>query len=231
MGIKADIQTLNTGAVITLFELDLTTLGGTVFRWHSGVNELANDVVWKGQTYSRFPILATGFEMNSKGTMPRPTLRCSNASGLVGALTRSYGDLVGGKVIRRRTLYKYIDAVNFPGGVNASADPNAAFADEIWFVDRKASENPMYVEFELAAAYDVAGTKLPRRQFIQNTCTWGYRSAECSYAGGPVADKNDIATSDSALDSCGKRLSSCKLRFGAYAQLPTGAFPAVGLIR
>ncbi|TCS68254.1 hypothetical protein EDC61_1305, partial [Sulfuritortus calidifontis] len=30
---------------------------------------------------------------------------------------------------------------------------------------------------------------------------------------------------------CGKRLASCKLRFGPYAELPFGGFPAVGLLR
>jgi lambda family phage minor tail protein L len=72
---------------------------------------------------------------------------------------------------------------------------------------------------------------LPRRQVVQNVCAWRYRSAECGYTGGAVADINDQPTTDPARDQCGKRLASCKLRFGQYAELPFGGFPAAGLIR
>lgn len=229
--IESDVQKLSPGKLVDLFELDAVAIGGDVIRWHSGVNELGNDVVWQGNTYSRFPVEASGFLRTAKGTMPRPTLKVANVSGLIGALARELNDLVGAKVTRRRTFVKYLDAVNFPGGVNPQADPNCGFPDEVWFVDRKAAENGVFVEFELSAAFDVAGVMLPRRQCIQNVCTWRYRSAECGYAGGPVADKNDQPTSDPAQDQCGKRLASCKLRFGEYAELPFGGFPGVGLIR
>lgn len=229
--IESDVQRLNPGKKVDLFELDATTIGGDVILWHSGVSELGNDVVWQGNYYSRFPVEASGFLRTAKGPMPRPTLKVANVSGLIGALARELDDLVGAKVTRRRTFVKYLDAVNFTGGVNPSADPNCGFPDEVWFVDRKAAENGIFVEFELAAATDLAGVMLPRRQCIQNVCTWQYRSAECGYAGGAVADTNDVPTSDLASDQCGKRLSSCRLRFGNYAELPFGGMPGVGLIR
>lgn len=229
--IESDVQKLNPGALVEMFELDATAVGGDVLRWHSGVNFVGNDLVWNGKLYARFPVDASGFEKSGKGAMPRPRVRVANVSGLIGALARSLDDLMGVKVTRRRTFVKYLDAVNFPGGVNPQADPNCAFADEIWFVDRKANENGVFIEFELAAAFDVRGVKLPRRQCIQNSCIWTYRGPECGYAGGPVADKNDVPTTNPAKDGCGKRLASCKARFGAYAELPFGAMPGVGLIR
>lgn len=229
--IESDVQKLNPGAIVDMFELDTTALGGSVLRWHNGVNALGNDVVWQGNTYSRFPVEATGFARSGQGTLPRPELKVANVSGLIGALARDLNDLAGAKLTRRRTFVKYLDAVNFPGGVNPQADPLCGFPDEIWFVDRKASENGVYVQFELAAAFDVAGVQLPRRQCIQNVCTWAYRSAECGYTGGAVADKNDVPTSDATKDQCGKRLASCKQRFGTYAELPFGGFPGVGLVR
>jgi lambda family phage minor tail protein L len=229
--IESDVQKLAPGAIVDMFELDATTIGGSVIRWHNGVNALGNDVVWQGNSYTRFPVEASGFQRSGKGTLPRPVLKVANVSGLTGALARELGDLCGAKVTRRRTFVKYLDAVNFAGGVNPQADPLCGFPDEVWFVDRKASENGVFIEFELAAAFDVAGVKLPRRQCVQNVCTWGYRSAECGYTGGPVADKNDAPTSDPALDQCGKRLLSCKKRFGEFDQLNFGSFPGVGLIR
>lgn len=231
MTIESDIQKLTPGGLIDLFELDATSIGGAVVRFHAGVNGLGNDVVWQGNTYTRFPIEAEGFEWNGKGALPRPKLRVANITGLIGALARELDDLVGAKVTRRRTFVKYLDAVNFAGGVNPTADPNAHFTDEVYFVERKASENPVFLEFELAAAFDVQGVQLPRRQVVQNVCTWRYRGAECGYAGGAVANRNDQATTVLAEDACGKRLASCKLRFGEYGELPYGGFPAVGLLR
>lgn len=120
---------------------------------------------------------------------------------------------------------------HLPNAYNGTADPNQYLDREIWFIDRKSAENKVFVEFELSAAFDVAGVLLPRRQCIQNVCTWAYRSAECGYTGGPVADRNDEPVTDLADDVCGKRLSSCRLRFGQYAPLPFGGFPGAGLVR
>lgn len=230
MSIRADIQTLQPGTLVELFELDTSALtGGGVDRFHAGVNELGDDVIWQGNTYTRFPFVASGFEKSGNGQLPRPKIQVANVTGLIGALAREFDDLAGAKLTRKRTFLKYLDAANFAAG-NPSADPNAHFDDEIWFIDRKASENAIYVEWELSAAFDVAGIMLPRRQAIQNVCTWKYRSAECGYAGGAVADINDNATANLAQDQCGKRLASCALRFGT-APLPFGGFPGVGLMR
>lgn len=217
--------------MVELFVLDPTALGGNVTRFHSGLNELQSPVVWDGDTYSPFPVEASGFELSGRGTLPQPKLRVANVTGLISALCFELDDLVGATLTRKRTLVKYLDAVNFTGGVNPTADPSQAFPDEIWTVNRKAEENSVFVDFELAAAFDVSGVKLPRRPVIANVCPWLYRGAECGYAGGPVADINDVATSDSAVDQCGKRLASCKLRFGAFAELPYGGFPGAGLLR
>ena len=178
MTIREDIQKLEPGTLVQLFEI---YVGVDVFRFHAGLNAIGGDVVFGGQTYIRFPIDADGFELKGSGTLPRPRLRVANVTGLVGALVRENNDLVGCKVVRRRTFAKYLDAVNFPGGVNPTADPSAALPTEVYFVDRKSAENAVAVEFELASAMDVHGVRLPRRQVIQNVCTWRYRSAECGY--------------------------------------------------
>lgn len=231
MTIQSDVQKLDPGALVELFVLDATALGGDVTRFHSGLNELQSSVVWDGDTYTPFPIEASGFELSGRGTLPRPKIRVANVTGLISALCQELDDLVGATLTRKRTLVKYLDAVNFTGGVNPTADPTQAFPDEVWTVNRKAEETSAYIDFDLAAAFDVAGVKLPRRQVIANVCPWQYRGAECGYAGGAVADINDEATATLADDRCGKRLASCKLRFGEYAELPFGGFPGAGLVR
>ena len=226
----SDVQSLAPGALVELFTLDATPKGGSLLRWSNDVNALGNDIVFSGNSYSRFPVEANGFEKTGTGSLPRPTLRVANVSGLVSAMIAQLDGLVGCKVTRTRIFSKYLDAVNFPGGVNPLADPNAAFTPEVWYIDRKASENGIFVEFELAAAFDVSGVLLPRRQCIQNVCTWQYRSAECGYTGTQYFDRLDKPAT-LANDACGKRLQSCELRFGVNAELPFGGFPAVGLIR
>jgi lambda family phage minor tail protein L len=138
--------------------------------------------------------------------------------------------LIGAKVTRIRTLKKYLDASNFSGGTNATADPYAEFPREIFIIDRKVAENRAVVSFELSATFDVAGVKLPRRQIIQNICPWTYKGEGCGYTGTSYFDINDNPVSSVTSDVCGHRLSSCKLRFGANAELPYGGFPSAGLI-
>jgi lambda family phage minor tail protein L len=231
MTLAADVQSLSPGSQVELFVLDLMTGDPQdIYRFHAGTNELRADVVWQGYSYTPWPVEASGFKRSGQGTLPRPQLRVANINGLIGSLAKQHDDLIGTRVTRKRTFVKYLDAINFAAG-NPGADPNVHWPDELWFVARRGPTGPIFVEFELACPWDVEGIKLPRRQVIQNVCPWRYRSAECGYTGGAVADINDVATGDMALDRCGKRLASCKLRFGEVAELPYGGFPAAGLIR
>jgi lambda family phage minor tail protein L len=231
MPIQQDLQQLQPNSIVELFVLDCTTVGGDLLRFHNGKNALGANVVWQGNTYNAFPIEASGFEFNGKGQLPRPTLRVANVTSLLGALVRSYQDLVGCKLTRKRTLLKYLDAVNFPGATNPTADPSAAMPDDVYFIDRKSTENKLLIEFELAAAFDLSGVRLPRRFIVQNVCQWRYRGGECGYTGSAYFNINDQSVSSLSQDVCGKRLSSCKARFGQYAELPFGSFPAAGLVR
>lgn len=229
--IESEAQKLAPSSIVDFFELNATNIGGGVYYFHAGVNNFGNDVVWQGTTYSKYPIEVEGFEKTSSGSLPRPTIRAANIYGAISGLVYTYSDLIGAKLIRRRTFVKYLDAVNFASGINTSADPDTHFPDEVWIVDRKSGENPIYVEFELAAAFDLAGVFLPRRQCIQNSCSWTYKSAECGYTGSIMATYNDIITTNPSEDKCGKRLSSCSIRFGESAELPFGGFPGTGLSR
>ena len=401
MTIETDVQKLEPGAIVELFELDLTPFTGDLLRFHAGTNGLLANVTWNGNVYTRFPVAASGFEFTGQGQAPRPKLMASNIAGAITALVLQYEDLVGAKVTRRRTLAKYLDAVNFPaqrnlltyseqlwnqsgwavgttlasfyvatqstdvldiysasgpvakyvasastavlflrkvqsiavgtyipsiyiyvpsqagitnwriqcdasdvdltaqsslstqfgqwvrvqvpaltatatrtfldfniivnGSIyapptgftfyasgaqfelasvasdyqfvgatwsqNPTADPSAEFPHDIFYIDRKSVETSEIVEFELAPAMDITGVMLPRRQIIQNICPWRYRGSECGYTGTTYFDVTDVPVGSAGLDVCGKRLTSCKLRFGQYAELPFGGFPVAGLFR
>lgn len=444
MTLEADIQGLEPGALMEMFVLDATALGGTVYRFHAGVNGFGSDLRWQGFTYQKWPVSLDGLEWAGRGNIPRPTLTASNVTGLMSALALAYEDLVGATVTRKQTLAKYLDAANFtdayvalpgangsylstpdsvatsvtgdidirmqlsvvdwtpsvtmtlfakgswtspmnpayainlmttgvlkffigdtsssyvqvdstvatgfadgsshwirvtrvrstgvvtyftsadgvtwtqlgatqvlsagtfindspsptwignfldttpstPGAqptngkiyyvdvrngidgtivasmrpqdyvtgstftsgisgevwtLNGSAavgtllgapDPAAYLPDEMFEVVRKIHEHSEEAALELAPSFDVEGVRLPRRFIIKNICPFVYRDAStCSYAGGPVAKEDDSATSDPAQDQCGKRVQSCKLRFGANSELFFGGFPAVETVR
>ncbi len=229
-----ELAKINPSAIIELFEVRLeTALHGSndVYRFHAGSNaDVTGNIVFNSQTYSRVPIKADGFDYTNTGTLPRPTLAISNLSSTISALlllvnaTTAGNDLGGAEVRRIRTLKKYLDG-------ESAADPNAQFPQERWFIDRKSNETRDSVTFELASKFDLAGQKIPRRQIIANICQWKYRSSECSYTGTDYYDVNGNEVSTLAQDVCGKRVASCKLRFGDNAELPFGSFPGAGLTK
>lgn len=231
MSILQEIQKVAPSAVIELFILDPIKLGATEpLYFHSGTNGLSQNIVWQGQEYVRFPVEFSGFEISSQGTLPRPRMRVSNYMGIITTFLMKYGDLAGAKVVRKRTHAKYLDSVNF-GVLNPNADPDSFYPDDIFYIDRKVIENNEQVEFELVSSLDLVGVSLPRRQIIQNLCPWKYRGGECGYTGEACFSSDDTPVSDPAKDVCGKRLSSCKARFGENSEIPFGGFPGAGLYR
>ena len=171
----SDLQPINPSAIIELFTLKLdNTLHGasTVYRFHAGSNMNANGrIVWAGNEYLRFPIQISGFAFQN-GQIPRPKLVVSNALGTISAIlltvneTTTGNDLTGATVTRIRTLAKFLDAANFSGGSNpyGTPDPTAEFPQEIYSIDRKATETREIVEFELASVLDLVGITCPKRQ-------------------------------------------------------------------
>ena len=182
-------QEINPGAIVELFTLTLdSTLHGasTVYRFHNGANLNSNGkVVWNGNEYERFPIQCEGFEFTGRGTLPRPRISISNILGtlprprisisnILGTITAIMqnvnettigNDLNGTKLVRIRTLVRFLDAVNFPGNTNphGTPDPTAEFPQEIYFLDRKVSENRGVVQWEAISALDLVNVKLPKR--------------------------------------------------------------------
>jgi lambda family phage minor tail protein L len=231
MTIAAEALSLTPSALVELYVLDLTPLGAGVLRYAPQVNQLRAPVVWQGQTYTPFPIEARGFAAVTDGPAPRPTLRVSNVLGQLGALVHQYGDLIGARFVRKRTRARFLDAANFPGGVNPTADPTAQHADEVWTIDRLAHRDHELIEWELCSPIDLEGAMLPGRQIRATVCGVRYRSTECGYAGPPVAKADDTATTVLAEDRCSLRISGCKLRFGATGELPIAIFPGAGLLR
>lgn len=235
MSIQGDIASLEPGQEVILFDLDMSPVGGDLARFHAGLNGLQKPLVWQGNTYLPFPIEASGFEVSTGNKLPRPTITVANIDGSITALVLDFDDLINSKLTRRRTLAKYLDAVNFPGGVNPAADPTQELPQDIYYVTRKISEDEVSVVFELASACDLVGVRIPRRQVNARTCTAIYKSADCGYVPGPMFDASGNPVTDPLLDDCSHQLETgCKLRFYGKAGtkrgvvLPLNAFPGAG---
>lgn len=419
--IEEHIQSLSLDAKLELFEINISPITGTNgpsdrFFFHAGTNKLRQPVVWQGNTYQNAPIDVSGFDITTKGTLPKPKMVIGNVNDLVTALIESDqvgGDLTGAIVIRRQTYLRYLDAVNFPARVNAlnnseacelwtlsgatvtpellvpdvrgnpivrklrednttanhqtsqqtsknlvvgqpitfwsevqaaersemrlsyygtagvtgsarfdveaglekartavidagiqkiddngwyrvyitstvvsngtcgvriqlwngglsytgvtgngiyvgrsqlhtgmhrsaeyqyigssfvqnpEADPSRFLPDETYFIERKVSEDPIAVEFELSSAMDFSGSKLPRRIITVGVCPWDqYRQDECTYAGPHYFDANDNPVTSIEQDVCSRRPSGCKIRHEAWLGtnpkpvLPFGGFPS-----
>ena len=285
--IISDINKLEPGDLVDLFELDMSTgvapTSEPIFRWHSGINENYQEIVWQGNRYSSFPIEASGFEFSGAGSIPRPKLTVANITTLLSGVLSSYDDLIGSKVTRKRTFAKYLDAYCYTGGypaggtcagesggapfslsksdcldatkngsagtwtvynsttcaasnsntgiwyASALADDEAFFAEEIWYVDRKAVETRAHIEFELTAAHDVHGVKLPGRSVVANTCPWVYRGVECGYSGSNYWKIDNTSTSTASEDVCAKTFTACELRFPEPQEIRFGGFPGAGM--
>jgi len=236
----SELQKINPSSIIELYELELdATLHGTstTYRFHPGINDVGSghqNIIWQGNQYTKLPIEVEGFEYNAdSGQLPRPTVRVANLLNSITAIlldvntTTAGNDLTGAKFTRIRTLARFLDNDNFDGDNPYGTPSSDEFPKEIYYVQRKVSENRDVVSFELGASFDLAGVRAPKRHCSQNLCPWVYKGSECGYSGTDYYNENDESVDDSADDVCGKKLSSCEARFGDNP-LPFGAFPGIG---
>ena len=164
-------------------------------RFHAGTNLKTTTTLHEasihfgGKVYEPFPVQTEGFDMTSKGTLPRPRLTISNLnpslsntftvanggsalpSGTISAMMLEVNkitvgnDLIGSTLVRIRTLRKFLDSANF-NSTNATADSTQKFPDEIYMIARKVVENQEIVQFECASMFDMAGVRGPKRQIL-----------------------------------------------------------------
>ncbi|WP_274584100.1 phage minor tail protein L [Neisseria leonii] len=215
---------LEQDVLVELWEIDLRAMNGPVVRLCNQKNELEQNIVWRGQVYSGYPLKADGFELTSQGASNRPKLTLANVEGAITAAAESYRNLVGATVIRRLTYARFLDAANFAAG-NPHADPNQE-AVSIYLVERLESLNSESAVLELSSPAETDNAYIPARIMLAGTCCWHYRGEGCGYTGGAVADRFDVPTEDSLKDECSKTLTGCRARFGATAVLPFGGFPS-----
>lgn len=191
--VNAESILLTPSAVLNLFKFDGTNIGiSDIMYFYAGTNYNNQPVVFDGITYTPVPLHIDEYEIDGQGRLPRPKLTISNIGGFISNLILQNKDLSGSVINRKRVFVKYIDDINFTGGVNpwGTADPEAAFSDEIFFINRKTQENNQNVQFELVCPWEIDNVKLPKRPIYALICSFYYReSGSCGYSGVPIGDK------------------------------------------
>ena len=202
-------------ALIEVFELEIpnSDIGGSgedKLYFHAGVSSSDANIQWyslksesnygstssgdyKQVSYSAYPLEATGFERRATGTLPRPSIRFANINAYFNTYLSNFDDLLGAKIIRRRTLQKYL-----------TTNPPVELHREIYYIERKVTENGIMVEFELASSFDAQGIKLPRRTIVAARCSWKYKDTTQGGCDWPTDCKWDSVnqnTTGSSLDT------------------------------
>lgn len=229
MNIRAESVLLEPASRVYFYTVDATRVDPAAGELNFHGYDQESTITWRGVVYHPWAIEISG--LGKDGERPAsPTLTVGNMRGVITTLCSQFDDLIGSVFTRRSTSVKYLDAVNFPGG-NPTADPNQRYPDEVWFIEQKDYEDPSTVKWKLSSALDFQGIVLPTGTIVANQCASRYRSAECGYAGPPVAKYDDTPTNDPFLDNCSRRVSGCKMRFGADNPLPYNSFPSAVLVR
>ncbi len=217
MALITDLQYLTIDSEIELFELSEYNPASPsdIFRFTNHVG-----VSFGGIAYTPLACEIEGIVYSAEGSLPRPKLRLSDASGYVSSLIYSFDGLEGAKITIRKTLKRYLDG-------QASPDSSQEKPRDIFQISQRTQEIPgKIIEYELAAMIDFNDETLPRR-ICASTCMWRYRDANtCGYGGSAMFTITGASTTDPTKDICGKDISDCQKRFPTGA-LPYGGFPSI----
>lgn len=197
-------------ARLDLWTLDLTALGGIQHRFHNGTNEKGEAVLWQGHQYAPYPVQGENFSFSGKGPSGRPELHVSNLFGLITGMASDYQGMNGALMTRRQVYACFMDAENFNNG-NPLADPTQEIVTR-WVVEQLTGLNALSASFTLSQPVESDGLQAPGRIMLADVCNWVYRSEECGYSGGAVADEFDQPTTDPAKDKCSHCRRGCELR-------------------
>lgn len=188
MSLQTDQTRLEVGEYIVLYVLDASYLTGStldIFYFtqamyaatpvSSSCHSHFQGLTLASQQYTPIDIVAEGFEVTGQGSLPRPKLTIGNVTGLLGGVVNTYGDILGARIYRYRTLKKYLDG-------EANADPGAYWPPDVYVLQRKTEHNKLFISWELSSVLDCTGQKIPGRQILRDSCGHIYRRWDSTLA-------------------------------------------------
>ena len=212
--LNKQLTSLTPDTLVDMYEIDFSNLqhnfdmlkdlygvnfgADTVYRFCPMVN-LTNPVYWQGKGYQPLPVKMEGFEHKSDGRLPRPSMTIANPEGIFSKIVRSNQDFSNCKVTRKRTYARFLDSDNFLNrnsnekGENpfGKPDPDSHYPDDIYYINKKVTENSEVISFELVSSLELQGSDVPARVVVSSFCPWTYRcSVGCGYAGLAIEDSS-----------------------------------------
>jgi lambda family phage minor tail protein L len=236
----ADIEqaALQLDSIIDLYIIDLSSVAvepnsaATLYFTSQLDTDGQTSLLYGGNSYTAIPIVSDGFEISSKGSMPRPTVTIGNINSGLNTLLAAYGSFIGAKFTRIKVFYEYLDGKE-KGGLGAF------LSKDKWVINRKTNHNNTYIKFELKNPLDLENVFVPRGQFTRK-CSFRYRRWDQAtesfiYGTCPYTDEthnfDELGNKTSKQnDACGKRLNDCQIRFLAVnkqADIPGDFFPLI----
>ena len=170
-------------------------------------NGIGSTIVWQEQSYISWPLESSGFAAKGDNSLPRPRIKINNFELAVSKYLKTYKNLIGAKVIRKRTFVKFLDNTNFSSLQNpyydlatntTLANSGSHLPDQTFYVNRRVSETNDMVELELSTVFELDNVYLPNRNVYARYCTWVYRGHGCRYGGPPKTTANSQQFKDSS---------------------------------
>ena len=165
--------------LITLYDLEYDASTPEFAHFFNGVDDTLNEIKFRDSagteiTYIALPLEAQGFDISSDGAYSRPEITVANIENVfsqsIGGL--DFQSLIGKRITKRTTLRKYLVGESNDSG---AGNPPIEFPSVVYIIDRLKSKNIISATFELAAPFDLAGIRLPRRTVIGGACSWEYK--------------------------------------------------------
>lgn len=164
--IQGEINKLqNSSAYVELFKLDAAHFGGTTYYFTNNPSSSGGAISFGGQAYQPIPIYATGFDVSSSGTLPKPSLVISNVQKTLLSAVLGLGDLVGAYLTRIRTYEKFLDT-------GATPNSSAYIGPELWLIEQMTERTGTSIQWSLTTTIDRmafrAGRQVLKDQSVKN---------------------------------------------------------------
>lgn len=232
--IKEQIQKLQVGELVILYELDTSIYGGGIYYFAPYTKGDSELIKFNNKDYYPIPAQITGYTLKSNGSLERPALYVANADRSFNTLIGQYNNL-NGCILRIRTTFRqYLDDGTDPD-ITAQTEP------QLFRLQQKTSHDKSTIQWELAPLIDNQKAMIPRNIVAAEKCIARYRSWDsdtssfiyvqsslcCPYTGTNYFDDTGAAVSAPA-DKCSKDLYGCRLRYPNTGDvLPYMQFPSI----